>query len=89
MIAARAEDVPAFARHVVPARAFAPLWRIIEHAKPWLDHGATGLFLKGEDVEAELAVASQHWALKAEILPSLSDPRGRIVRVEGASRVRT
>ena len=87
VIAERAEDVTADARQVVTARAFAPLSRIIEHAKPWLDRGAVGLFLKGEDVEAELAEARKRWALQVEIFPSLSDPRGRIVRVEGASLV--
>jgi len=43
--------------------------------------------LKGEDVEAELAEARKSWAFDADILPSLSDPRGRIVRVRGAQRV--
>jgi 16S rRNA (guanine527-N7)-methyltransferase len=76
-----------YAYQVVTARAFAPLWRIIEHAKPILDHGGLGLFLKGEDVEAELAEARKRWELQVEILPSLSDPRGRIVRVEGARLV--
>ena len=87
VIAERVEDVTADDRQVVTARAFAPLSRIIEHAKPWLDRGAVGLFLKGEDVEAELAEARKVWALDVSILPSLSDLRGRIVRVEGASLV--
>ena len=87
VVAARAEDVPPAAYDVVTARALAPLSRIIEHAKAYLDRGGVGLFLKGEDVAAELAEASQRWALKVEILPSLSDPRGRIVRVEGAQIV--
>jgi 16S rRNA (guanine527-N7)-methyltransferase len=87
VLAERAETASADSCQVVTARAFAPLSRIIEHAKPHLDRGAVGLFLKGEDLEAELAEASKRWALKAEILPSLSDPRGRIVRVEGAQLV--
>jgi 16S rRNA (guanine527-N7)-methyltransferase len=84
VIAARVEAIAAEPCEVVTARAFAPLWRIIGHAKPWLDRGALGLFLKSEDVEAELAEARKRWALDVSILPSLSDPRGRIVRVEGA-----
>jgi 16S rRNA (guanine527-N7)-methyltransferase len=87
VIAGRAETAPMDSCQVVTARAFAPLSRIIEHAKPHLDRGAVGLFLKGEDAAAELAEASKRWALKADILPSLSDPRGRIVRVEGAQLV--
>lgn len=73
---------------IVTARAFAPLPRIISSAKPILDRGATGLFLKGAEYSAELAAAAEEgWALKVESLPSMSDPEGRILRIEGAKRV--
>jgi 16S rRNA (guanine527-N7)-methyltransferase len=73
---------------IVTARAFAPLPRIISSAKPILDRGAVGLFLKGAEFRAELAAAADEgWVLKAESLPSLSDPDGRILRIEGAKRV--
>jgi len=73
---------------VVTARAFAPLPRIISSAKPILDRGATGLFLKGAEYRAELAAAADEgWTLKVEALRSLSDPDGRILRIEGAERV--
>ncbi len=55
--------------------------RLLEFARPYLRKGATGLFLKGQDVEAELAAATISWDFKAELLPSLSDASGRIVRV--------
>jgi len=69
---------------VVTARALAPLSRLIPYAKPVLDRGAIGLFHKGADVDAELAAASDvlnGGAFQADVLESLSDPRGRIVRV--------
>ena len=66
---------------IVTARACAPLPRLLEFAWPYLRKGATGLFLKGQDVEAELAEATISWDFEAELLPSLSDPSGRIVRV--------
>lgn len=73
---------------IVTARAFAPLPRIISSAKPILDRGATGLFLKGAEYRAELAAAADEgWTLKVETLESLSDPDGRILRIEGAERV--
>ncbi len=72
---------------VVTARAFAPLDRIIDLAVPILQRGATGLFLKGAGVEAELKEAGKRWALAYELIPSLSDPGGRIVRVDGARSV--
>ncbi len=72
---------------VVTARAFAPLPRIAKAAKPILDRGAMGLFLKGAEFRAELeAAAEQGWTLEVEALSSLSDPDGRILRIEGATR---
>ena len=83
---ARAESL-SLTVDIVAARACAPLPRLLEFAWPYLRNGATGLFLKGQDVEAELAQATISWGFKAELLPSLSDPSGRIVRVKGLRRV--
>jgi 16S rRNA (guanine527-N7)-methyltransferase len=72
---------------VVTARALAPLPRLIAYAKTILDHGAQGLFHKGADVDAELAAAKnalEGGAFRADVLRSLSDPRGRIVRITKA-----
>jgi 16S rRNA (guanine527-N7)-methyltransferase len=69
---------------VVTARALGPLNRLIPYAKPILDCGAQGLFHKGADLDAELAAAKNvlnGGAFRADVLESLSDPRGRIVRV--------
>lgn len=76
---------------VVTARALAPLLRILEHAKPILDRGAQGLFHKGADFDAELAAARNVLnggagiSLRADVLESLSDPRGRIIRIRKAA----
>jgi 16S rRNA (guanine527-N7)-methyltransferase len=72
---------------VVTARALAPLNRLMGYAKPILDRGAQGLFHKGADLDAELAAARNvlnGGAYQADVLESLSDPRGRIVRVTRA-----
>jgi 16S rRNA (guanine527-N7)-methyltransferase len=66
---------------VVTARALAPLDRLIGYAIPLLKRGAVGLFPKGQDVEAELTQASKSWTIEAELVPSKTDPTGRIVRV--------
>jgi len=71
---------------VVTARALAPLDRLIGYAIPLLKRGAVGLFPKGQDVEAELTQASKSWTIEADLVPSKTDPRGRIVRVRRASR---
>ncbi len=73
---------------VVTARALAPLPRLIAYAKPILDRGAIGLFPKGANLDAELAAASnalEGGAYRADVLESLSDPRGRIVRIRKAA----
>lgn len=87
--AARIEDFVqqdgAFA-DVVTARALAPLKRLLAYAAPLLARGAKGLFLKGQDVEAELTEASKYWIIEAELVPSKSDPRSRIVVVGKAEQ---
>jgi 16S rRNA (guanine527-N7)-methyltransferase len=73
---------------VVTARALAPLPRLIAYASPLLARGAQGLFHKGADVDAELTAAKdalEGGGLRAEVLESISDPRGRIVRIAKAA----
>jgi 16S rRNA (guanine527-N7)-methyltransferase len=95
--AAQAAGVPAvihnqriedFAAHpperadVVTARALKPLPELLALAYPLLKTGAQGLFLKGQDVDAELTEAAKCWNIKAKLVPSQTDARGRIVVVE-------
>jgi 16S rRNA (guanine527-N7)-methyltransferase len=84
---ARAEDL-ALKVEVVTARACAPLHRLLGFAEPYLRRGATGLFLKGQDVASELEEATRYWDFEGEVLPSRSDERGRIVRVRRLRRAR-
>ena len=83
----RAENLH-LAVDIVAARACAPLSRLLGYARPYLKGGAIGLFLKGQDVAAELEDASKSWEFEADTIPSLSDPRGRIVRVRRLGRAR-
>jgi 16S rRNA (guanine527-N7)-methyltransferase len=83
----RAENLD-LAVDIVTARACAPLHRLLGYARPYLKKGATGLFLKGQDVVAELEEATTYWEFEADIVPSLSDARGRIVRVRRLGRAR-
>lgn len=84
---ARAENL-ALSVDIVTARACAPLARLLGYARPYLKAGATGLFLKGQDVVAELQDASKSWDFEADTVPSASDERGRIVRVRKLRRAR-
>jgi 16S rRNA (guanine527-N7)-methyltransferase len=66
---------------VVTARACAPLGRLLGFAKPSLKQRTKGLFLKGETVDSEVAEARKSWRFAAEVHPSLSDLRGRVLEV--------
>jgi 16S rRNA (guanine527-N7)-methyltransferase len=77
--------IPAFPSKpdVVTARALAPLPKLLEMAYPLLKRGAHGMFLKGQDVGAELTEASKCWNIRYNLVPSRTDERARIVVVEG------
>jgi 16S rRNA (guanine527-N7)-methyltransferase len=85
VVCARAETLK-LKVDAVTARAVAPLTRLLGYAQPYLARGAVGLFLKGQDAEAEIAEARRTWRFAVDVLPSLSDPRGRILRIERLAR---
>jgi 16S rRNA (guanine527-N7)-methyltransferase len=66
---------------VVTARALAPLVKLLAAAYPLLKSGAQGLFPKGQDVESELTEAAKCWSITASLVPSLTDPKARIVQI--------
>ena len=72
---------------MVTARACAPLDRLLVFARPYMARGARGLFLKGSEVDAEIAEARRNWRFQARTTPSLSDPRGRLLSIEELVRV--
>ncbi len=73
---------------IVTARAVAPMEKLLAYAQPYFQHGAQGLFLKGEKAEAELKEAAKVWHFNSDLSVSRSDPRGRIVHIRSLRRVR-
>ena len=71
---------------IVTSRACAPLVRLLGYARPYFRRGAGALFLKGQDVVAEIEDATRSWDFEVDILPSLSDDRGRILRIRSSGR---
>ena len=71
---------------VVTARALASLKTLCDQAFPLIAHGAVGLFLKGQDVEAELTEAAKYWRIEASKVPSKTSPEGCVVVVRGLER---
>lgn len=66
---------------VVTARALASLSVLFDYARPTLAGGARALFMKGRDVDAELAEARINWVFDAVRHDSVSQPDSTIVEV--------
>jgi 16S rRNA (guanine527-N7)-methyltransferase len=72
---------------VVTARALAPLKSLCELCFPLLGKsGAMALFLKGQGAELELGEASKLWSMNATLVPSRTDPAGRVVVIRDLVR---
>ena len=77
---------------VITARAVAPLKPLFQQAFPLLGKsGAIALFPKGQHAELELRAAresptAQAWAMDATLVPSRTDPAGRIVVIRNVER---
>ena len=72
---------------VVTARAFASLHELLAYAEPFMAQGATGLFHKGQDVNAELTQAAKSWKITAQKHSSLTDSKAVILDVKEIIRV--
>jgi 16S rRNA (guanine527-N7)-methyltransferase len=71
---------------IVTARAVSPLNLLLGQCLPLLKQGTVGLYPKGQDVEAELTEASKYWKMTADLVPSRTDPRARIVMIRALER---
>ncbi len=70
----------------VTARAVAPLHQLIGFAEPLVRRGAKALFLKGQDVEAELTDATKYWKIKPQLHPSRTGGGGWVVELDRIER---
>ena len=71
---------------VITSRACAPLPRLLALAQPFFGPKTLAVLHKGQNVEEELTAATKSWRMQVDIYPSLTDPRGRLLRVEGLRR---
>jgi len=72
---------------VACARAVAPLKSLLDQCFPLLGkNDVTGLFPKGQNAELEVGEASKNWNIKVNLLPSRTDPAGRIVVIRHLAR---
>jgi len=71
----------------VTARAVAPLHQLIGFAEPLVQRGAKALFLKGQDVEAELTEATKYWKIEPRLHSSRTGGHGWIVELDQIERL--
>jgi 16S rRNA (guanine527-N7)-methyltransferase len=79
----RIEDVPPAAFDVVTARACAPLPDLAAYAQRFVGPNTVCLFLKGQNVGAELTEARNYWRMIVQNHASLSDPAGTVLEIHG------
>jgi 16S rRNA (guanine527-N7)-methyltransferase len=72
--------------HMVTARAFAPLPRMLELTEPFFRDGARAAFLKSQDIDDELTTAAKSWIVNFQLRTSQTDQRGRILLIDQAKR---
>ncbi len=70
----------------VTARAVAPLNQLVGFAEPLVKRGAKALFLKGQDVEAELTEATKYWKIEPKLHSSRTGGHGWIVELDAIER---
>lgn len=85
---ARIEEASTEIFDVVTARACAPLVKLLRYAERLQQPSTVNLFLKGQNVEAELTEAHKYWSMTAIRRASQTDPSGTILEIRELSRVR-
>src|SRR3981189_2687533 len=70
----------------ITARAVAPLHHLLGFAEPLVTRGAKALFLKGQDVDAELTESTKYWIIEPHLHSSCTGGHGWIVRLDHNER---
>jgi len=70
----------------ISARALAPLDRLLTLARPLMEEGAIGVFLKGEEWRDELTAAERLGNFTFKTIQSRTHPRARLILAERGVR---
>ena len=77
----RIENLKNIKADVITARALCSLNQLFEYAFPLLTEKSVCLFLKGKEVEKEIEEAKKNWNFELDIIPSITDSEGKIIKV--------
>lgn len=81
----RMEDAVPEVFNAVTARACAPLPKLLPYAQHFTGPNSVCLFLKGQNVGAELTEAHKSWKMEVRQIPSLTNPSGVILELKELS----
>ena len=81
----RVEKLQEISVDLVVSRAVASLEKLLQYANPLLKKGGQCLFLKGKKLREELTEAQKKWIINESVIQSLSDPSGKILKLEEIS----
>lgn len=87
VIANRVEAIDKLNAEVLTARALAPLSSLLSSAQDHLAENGICLFPKGETHLDEISAARKLFAFECDIIQSLTDPRGAILKIYGIRNV--
>lgn len=87
VVSERIEAASPLVADVVSARALAPLDALIPLAFRHLARDGTGLFLKGNSTDKELASVSSAWSFSLERFPSKTEATAEVLRLKGLGHV--
>lgn len=82
----RIEEIPPKQFDIISARALASVPKLLSYSENLTHPDSVLLFLKGKNASHELTEASEDWHIQTEILPSLSDPSGKILKITNVQR---
>lgn len=72
---------------LITARALAPLAELLAYADRFLDPSGLALFAKGAHVDAEIAVAMQHWRMHISRSCDPGHPDSTVLAITGLTRI--
>lgn len=87
ILRSRIESLSEIKGDVITARGLAPLSDLLDYAFPLMKKTSFCLFLKGKDAEKEIEMAKKKWDFCLEIFPSLTDSKGRLLKISHLKRI--
>ncbi|MGY8985078.1 MAG: 16S rRNA (guanine(527)-N(7))-methyltransferase RsmG [Sphingomonadales bacterium] len=83
----RIEDLKPFNVDIITARALAPLKNLLRFSEPFVSQKVELWYLKGQDVDDELAEATKYWNADIDKYSSQTNRAGTILCLRNLSRV--